>query len=431
MRCLIATLGKDAPGTNAVVRSATRLALRQGFEVFGAERGFHGIVEGKFHRMTEPDVGSILGRGGSVLGSADYRFPVTDGRAKAKFVASLKKFDLFVAVGGVGSYAHLAEIYGDDQGPTTTMFVPASIENEFLNPVWHDDVPQGGGGFHPSADEAVHAESVGADTAANTAVQAIDRLRDQSFFSRTVFFVECCGLKSNALPIQIGAACGAHRVYLPRYPKITPDALAEVKTLFGQSFNPNHIDVNELVTWIGDMFEDPGRRYLVVVVPSGMPLVNANGLQEKRGHEATYMQTIGSMAPLELTLLKLVDDLAMRFVDSADVQIRYVVIDDLQLGGAPTLRDRQLGSIYGEAAVEEFLAIHNARDLHERGHLFFLGCADTSSIAWKRYRIEQVRRLFSGEDPEVGGVNPIPFFRQMRGTVSGYRPWAELNDSTA
>ena len=73
LRCLIATLGKDAPGNNAVVRAGTRLALGRGMEVFGAKRGLLGIMNQNFHKMKESDVAFILGRGGSLLGSSDFR----------------------------------------------------------------------------------------------------------------------------------------------------------------------------------------------------------------------------------------------------------------------------------------------------------------------------------------------------------------------
>ena len=73
LRCLLATVGNDAPGTNAVLRAGTRLALRKGLEVFGATRGFLGILEGQYRKMKESDVGYILAKGGSLLGSIHRR----------------------------------------------------------------------------------------------------------------------------------------------------------------------------------------------------------------------------------------------------------------------------------------------------------------------------------------------------------------------
>ena len=75
-RCLIAALGKDAPGVNAAIRSATRLALHKGFEVVGVKRGFPGLLAETFRPLKHSDVGFILGKGGSLLGSVDFRVGV-------------------------------------------------------------------------------------------------------------------------------------------------------------------------------------------------------------------------------------------------------------------------------------------------------------------------------------------------------------------
>ena len=150
-------------------------------------------------------------------------------------------------------------------GLTTTMFVPASVEGEFLNPqsVISED-----------HDGEIHAESIGTDTAANRAMAAIDCLRDQAFHSRTVFLVECVGAKSNYLPIQIGVSCGADRVYLPIHPKLSETDKKEIKELYGNDFDPNYVDVKEMVNWVQTMFERTDRTYLLVILPSGVPLLN-------------------------------------------------------------------------------------------------------------------------------------------------------------
>jgi 6-phosphofructokinase len=417
LRCLLATLGKDAPGVNASIRAATRLALERGLEVYGAKRGFPGILERQFHKLKQTEVGFILGKGGSLLGSVDFRLPLEAPEAIGKLSQSLRQFDLVVASGGLGSFSILNQVYAQtDMGLTTTMFIPASVENEFLNPL------------PPGPDREIHAESVGADTAANTAIQAIDRLREQSYLSRTVFVIQTIGLKSNYLPVEIGISCGAHRIYLPEHPPLEPEAVAEIRELFGGSFHPHRLDVKELVAWIERMFEESQRSFLVVVIPSGIQMVEevirARGAEEPRPEP--YERVVRSMAPAEFTVLRLVDDLLMHFSRDASVQVRYVVLDDLQRGGAPTLRDRVLGSLYGEAAIEEFLSVYNSQDTSRRGNLNLLALEEITSAAWRCHPRQSVAPLFFGPSSRAGGLDPLPFFRQSRGTVSGYRPLAGI-----
>ena len=124
--------------------------------------------------------------------------------------------------------------------------------------------------------------------------------------------------------------------------------------------------------------------------------------------------------------MRLVDDLLVHFSGDENIQIRYVVIDDLQLGGKPTVRDRVLGSVYGEAAVEEFLAMVQAYELERRGDLHLISVQDTASVSWRCHSREEVKTIYQGSPPRTGGLDPLPFFREMSGSVSGYRPWATL-----
>ncbi len=426
MRCLIATLGKDAPGTNAVIRASTRLALERGLEVFGAKRGFLGVLENSLHKMKDTEVGLILGKGGSLLGSTDFRIQAHDGETLGRIAAALKKFDLLIAAGGLGSFAILDRLYSSfDMGITTTLFVPCSVENEFLNPARGEGPEKG-----------VHAEAVGADTATNTAIEAIDRLREQSYLSRTMFLVQCLGAKSNYLPLEIGVACGANRIYLPSYPSLSAEHKKEIQEIFGKGFDPTRLDVRELVEWIKVRFDESQKKYLLAIIPKGLPLVNLSGQSadsitlRKSGEDVSiapeYEDIVTSMAPLELTALRLIEELNMHFADSKTIQVRSVVLDDLQYGGSPTARDRVLGSLYGSAAVEEFLSVVNRQETEKRGNLSLLAIDDTTSVQWRCFPREEVAPLYKGTDARAGGVDALPFFRQSRGTVSGYRPWATV-----
>ncbi|MGQ9591622.1 MAG: 6-phosphofructokinase [Planctomycetota bacterium] len=417
LRCLIATLGKDAPGVNAAIRAATRIALRNGMEVHGAKRGFVGIIGESFHGLRESDVGLVLGRGGSILGSSDFRVSPSDRGTILKIARVLKGFDLVIATGGLGSFAILDMVYSSSQmGLTTTMFIPASVENDFLN-------PRVGSG--PADD--VHAESIGADTALNTAVEAVDRLREQSYLSRTLFLVQCAGAKTNYLPISIGLACGAHRIYLPRFPLLDDEAKAEIRRLFGEEFDPNMVNVRELVGWIEGMFEGAKRKYIIVVIPHGVPMVQLLHRSEEGILEAPredYESTVLSTAPMELTVPRVVDDLLIHFSGSRMVQVRYVVLDDLQRGGAPSAKDRLLGTLYGRAAVERYLSAVQSQEVGCWGNLNLVAVDSVNCLSWKSFPRDKVTPIFHGPSPRAGGLDPLPFFRQIRGIASGYRTLA-------
>jgi hypothetical protein len=220
-------------------------------------------------------------------------------------------------------------------------------------------------------------------------------------------------------------ACGAHRVYLPKYPALSPDARGEIQRLFGEAFDPNQVNIRELVSWLEGMFEHSKKAYLVVILPNGIPIVNYTGspIPQEASRE-DYESMITSTAPMELTVLRIVDELAVHFSGSKMIQVRYVVLDDLQRGGSPTVRDRLLGSLYGEAAVEQFLSAVQTQDILKWGNLNLLAVDDTHTGRWKCYRRQEVVPIFQGAVPRGGGLDPLPFFRQSRGTVSGYRALA-------
>jgi 6-phosphofructokinase len=411
LRCLVATVGKDAPGSNAILRAAIRTALRRGMEVLGARRGILGILEENYHRFQESEVAFILGKGGSILGSSDFRVPPGDTATIERLAHNLRRFDLVIVSGGLGSYAVFSRVHSlENTGLTTTMFVPSSIENDFLNPRRAEDTPG-----------SVHAESVGADTAANIGVEAVDRLREQSYLSRTVFLVQVAGAKTNYLPLLIGIACGAHRVYLPRFPRMGDAAKAEVRRLFGESFDPHQVQVKELIHWMESMFERSRKTCLLVVIPHGIPMIRmAHSDEAGEGSREDYESIITSTAPLELTVLRLVDDLVVHFSGSRTVQVRYVALDDLQRGGPPSARDRVLGTLYGEAAVEEFLLALERQDVRVWGHLNLLGLGDVTAPEVRLFRREDVAPLFQGPSPRAGGLDPLPYFRRSRSTAAGY-----------
>jgi len=410
--CLLITCGRDAPGINAAIRSVTRIAVQnRGWKVTAARRGIPGLLAGALKDLGEKDIRFILDKGGSVLGSSGMQIAGGDHAMIRRIAGALRPYDLVVATGGLGSFSILNQVYeANDMGTTTTMFIPSSIENEFIQPERRTN-------GHPS----INAESIGADSAANAAVTIIDRLRDQSYLNQTVFLVQCVGAKSNYLPLTIGLACGAHRIYLPGYPPLSDDELVQIRVLSRGKFQPDHLDAMEFVGWIRDMFVNLKKTYLVVIIPSEL-----RTMEMAHGSQRSYEDTIRSLAPSNFSLLRLVDELEVHFTDLPEVQIRSVILDDLQRGGAPTLRDRLLGTLYGEAAVEEFLQVANSQDLLRRGNLNLLAVRDVNSGTWCCHPRQEVTPMFRGADANPGGLPPVLFYRQSQGLLSGYRPLADL-----
>ncbi|MBI4583346.1 MAG: 6-phosphofructokinase [Planctomycetes bacterium] len=414
-RCLIATLGRDAPGINAAIRAVTRLAgQRQGWKVFAAKRGFPGILQKNFREIAEKDVRFILDKGGSILGSTVLKIGIDEHDTIRRIGEVFREFDLVVAIGGLGSYSVLNQLYSIvDMKGTTTHFVPASIENEFLLAG-----TQGNG-------NDIYAESIGADTAANTAISIIDRLREQSYLNQTVFLVQCVGLKSNFLPLVVGLACGAHRIYLPEFPTIHPEDLEEIQRLFGKRFVPYRIVTRELVGWLKELFFDLKKTHAMVIIPSNIRVLELAD-QERELPGRDYEHLVRSLVVPDFSLLRLVDDLSIQFTEHPEVQIRSVILDDLQRGGPPTMKDRLLGSLYGEAAVDEYLKIIGGQDSVRYGGLNLLAIRDVYRAAWESHPRNRITPLFRDQEPQPGGLDPVPFYRQNLGLLSGYRQIAKV-----
>ncbi len=410
--CLIITLGRDAPGVNAAVRASTRIATQsRGWKVSAARRGIPGLLAGGVRELTEKEVRFVLDRGGSILGSSVVRIRSEDQTTIHKIGLALSAYDLVIATGGLGSFSILSQVYDiHDMGKTTTMFIPASIENEFIQPARRD------------GRSAISAEAIGADSAANAGVAIVDRLRDQSYLNQTVFLVQCVGAKSNYLPLATGLSCGAHRIYLPDYPPLSQDELLQIRTFAGGKFQPNRLDAVEFVSWIREMFFTMRKNYVVVIVPSELRTMElAHG-----GGQMQYEDMVRSLTPSSFSLLRLVEELEVHFSEHPEVQIRSVILDDLQRGGSPTVKDRLLGTIYGEAAVEEFLQITNAGDQNRIGNLNLLAAQDVNSGTWSSHPRQEVTSLFQGAEARPGGLPPVSFYRQNQDLLSGFRPLADL-----
>ncbi|GAB4054479.1 6-phosphofructokinase [Spirosoma litoris] len=191
-RIAVFTSGGDAPGMNACIRAVVRGAVYHGIEVFGIRRGYSGMINGDIFQMSSHSVSNIVQRGGTILKSARSKeFMTPEGRAKA--FEQLKKFDIegLVAIGGNGTFTGATLFY--DEFGIPTVGAPGTIDNDLY------------GTDH----------TIGFDTAVNTALEAIDKIRDTADSHDRIFLIEVMGRDSGYIAIQSGIAGGAEMVMVP------------------------------------------------------------------------------------------------------------------------------------------------------------------------------------------------------------------------
>lgn len=191
----ILTSGGDAPGMNAAIRAVVRAAIHQDVAVTGIRDGFNGIFAENFIALDARAVGNTLQYGGTFLGTGrSARFQEPDGPRDAAAILKKRGIDALVAIGGNGTYAGLAALHRDTG--FRAVGIPGSIDNDV-----------GGTDF-----------SIGFDTAVNTALDAIDRIRDTAFSLARVFFVEVMGRACGQIAAAVGLAGGASAVVVPELP---------------------------------------------------------------------------------------------------------------------------------------------------------------------------------------------------------------------
>ncbi len=204
----VLTSGGDAPGMNPAVRAVVRAADAVRIESYGITSGYDGLIKGNLRPLGPRDVGDINHRGGTILRTA--RCPEMheeDGRAKARHNLAAEGIDASVVIGGDGSLraAHLLDKEG-----MPTVGVPASIDND----LWGTTM------------------AIGVDTALNTIVDAVDRLRDTAQSHQRVFLVETMGRNSGYLALLSGIACGAEMAIIPERETTLEDVAAAVSQAY-------------------------------------------------------------------------------------------------------------------------------------------------------------------------------------------------------
>ena len=269
----ILTSGGDAPGMNAAIRAVTRVALANGFEVMGIKDGYRGLVEGNYIPMDKSTVSDILNRGGTVLGSARLtEFKDLEIQKKAVQTLQNAKIDAVVVIGGDGSYRGAMAL---TKLGINCIGLPGTIDN---------DIP--GTDF-----------TIGFDTALNTVVEAVDKLRDTSSSHHRCSVVEVMGNRCGDLAVWAAISCGAEIV-------ITPET------------GYDELDVLERLRYLDKAVK---KRHTIVVI------------SEKIAD---------------------VDELARKISQNTGFAGRATVLGHVQRGGSPSPRDRVLASMMGEKAVD-------------------------------------------------------------------------------
>lgn len=269
----ILTSGGDAPGMNAVVRAAVRTAIDYGFEVLGVDRGYNGLLNGNLIPMDLRSVSGIISLGGTKLLTArspEYNTP--EGVQKA--AQACRDNDIFgvVVCGGDGSFRGARDLAN---AGIQTIGVPGTIDNDIASSDY----------------------TIGFDTAMNTALEMIDRLRDTSLSHDRCSVVEVMGRRCGDIALNVGIASGATAILVPEVEyDFQKDVIDKINTAKAN-----------------------GKHSFIVVVAEGV------------GH---------------------VDEIAKEIEKATGVESRATVLGHVQRGGIPTLRDRLYGSQLGMEAVK-------------------------------------------------------------------------------
>ena len=201
-RIAVLTSGGDAPGMNAAIRSVTRCAVDKGWTVFGVRNGFQGLINGTFEPLGTREVGGILHRGGTMLGSARCdEFQTIEGRELAIRNLNQRGVDALVVIGGNGSQAGAYALF---QMGFPVVGVASTIDNDLVG----SDI------------------TIGVDTALNIALEAIDRLKVTASSHQRAFIVEVMGRNCGYIALMSGIAGGAEAITLPE-DKTDPELLAK------------------------------------------------------------------------------------------------------------------------------------------------------------------------------------------------------------
>ena len=269
----VLTSGGDAPGMNGVIRSVTRSGINSGLKVMGIRRGYQGLCKGEVEELTARSVSEKLQQGGTFLNTARSElFATKKGQEQAAKITQIFELDGLVVCGGDGTLHGAAELAKLN---VPVIFIPATIDNDI----------------------GCTEYSIGFDTALNTAISAVDKLRDTASSHERCSVVEVMGRKSGYLALHVGIATGAEIILIPEHPVDNEkDVLAKILSA-----------------------RNRGKFHYIVIVAEG----SSNAIEL-----AKYIET------------------------ETGIESRATVLGYLQRGGTPNYFDRYISSMMGIKAVE-------------------------------------------------------------------------------
>ncbi|MCF7965293.1 MAG: 6-phosphofructokinase [Methylobacter tundripaludum] len=276
--------GGDSPGMNSAVRSVVRTAIGLGIEVYGIYKGYSGLLEGNIHKLGLSSVGNIIQRGGTILDTSRCEEFHTPGiRQEAAHILSRKHIDGLVVIGGNGSFAGAMTLHQEHDIPI--IGIPGTIDNDISGTEY----------------------TIGFNTAVQTAVNAVDNIRDTASAHARTFLVEVMGRRSSFIALQVGICTGAEHVVLSN----------------------QAIDYEKIVNDI-NKGTARGKTSSIIIVAEG----------EKSGLSYEIKDTL---------------------MTQYDLSVHACVLGHIQRGGRPTALDRLIASQMGYAAVQ---ALHQGLRCH-------------------------------------------------------------------
>ncbi len=275
------TSGGDAPGMNACIRAVVRTGLYHGLQMIGIYRGYQGMIEGDFEEMSSRSVSNIIHRGGTILKSARSKeFRTEEGMKRAWQYLKAERIDGLITIGGDGTFRGANEFSKKYEIPV--IGIPGTIDNDMFGTDY----------------------TIGYDTAINTVIESVDKIRDTAHSHDRLFFIEVMGRDAGLIAIRTGIAVGAEAI-------LVPESKTDIETL---------IEDLEL-GWMRKKSSS------IVIVAEG----------EEAGGAFEIAKMVGE-----------------RMKDRYD--IRVTVLGHIQRGGQPTCMDRVRASRLGVAAVEALRA---------------------------------------------------------------------------
>ncbi|MGN6180482.1 MAG: 6-phosphofructokinase [Mucilaginibacter sp.] len=277
----VLTSGGDAPGMNPCIRAVVRTAIYNNLNVVGVKQGYKGLIENDMYNMDRRSVSNIVNLGGTILKTARcLEFRTDEGMETAYRNLKAQNIDALVAIGGDGTFTgalRFSKKYPD----IAVIGIPGTIDNDLYGSTY----------------------TLGFDTATNTVIQAIDKIRDTADAHDRLFFIEVMGRDSGAIALRAGISCGAEAILLPEKETAIDDLITDLKT-------------GHLTT----------KTSSIVIVAEG----------DKHGGAYDIAQIVGK--------------------ELVNYDIKVTILGHLQRGGSPSSFDRILGSRLGYAAVNALLA---------------------------------------------------------------------------